>query len=475
MRAFGAAAKVSVVRALVPASLAFAVLASGCDYFKVPKPVPEVQPSAAAASKPPVVPAKLDFIHDDYAAALAKARETGKPLFIDFWAPWCHTCRSMNANVFPDPALAPMGDRYVFLSVDTEKKENAAVVARYPINVWPTLLVVDPKEEKAALRWLGSASVPQLESLLHDGLLALKGGEEGHASVLARADRLYAEGDPAAASTLLKQLLEETPADWPRRGRAVETRLMTLALGPAAAPEACARFALEELKTLPRSSSWANAATWGLGCAIGVEDPEPTWRAEVVAPLEKRVEEALGEPVIAMEGDDRSGLYGAWYESRQAAKDPKGAERVGREWFDFLQKARAEAPSPDARAVYDGHLMWIGLELGKGEQVRDALLQSEAALPNDYNPPARLSIVLKSLGDLDGALAASDRAVSKVYGPRKVRVLNERGELLLARKDRDAARTAWTEALALIDTLPEAQRSKRERARAEKHLAETKP
>src|SRR5690606_34669852 len=129
-----------------------------------------------------VAPSKLEFIEDDYAAALAKARETGKPLFIDFWAPWCHTCRSMNAYVFPDPALAPMGDRYVFLSIDTEKRENAEVVARYPINVWPTLLVVDPKEEKAALRWLGSASVAQLQSLFEDGLLAIKGGEEGHSA-----------------------------------------------------------------------------------------------------------------------------------------------------------------------------------------------------------------------------------------------------------------------------------------------------
>jgi len=454
--------------------LVLALAASGCGFFSPSKPAADAGPQEPSKPAPAATAAAtLEFIHDDYPAALAKSRETGKPLFIDFWAPWCHTCRSMNANVFPDPRLAPMGDRYVFLSVDTEKKENAEVVARFPINVWPTLLVVEPKQEKAALRWLGSASVEQLQALFEDGLLAIKGGDEGHAAVLARADRLYAEGDAAAASTLLKQLLEETPVDWPRRGRAVETRLMTMALGAAAAPEACARFALEELKTLPRSSSWANAASWGLGCALRVEDAPASWVAEVVAPLEQRVQEALGEPTIAMAGDDRAGLYSVWYESRQAAKDQKGAERVGRQWFDFLQKARAEAPSPDARAVFDGHLLWIGLELGEGARVRDALIQSEQALPQDYNPPARLALVLKELGDLDGALAASDRALAKVYGPRKVRVLNDRGELLLARKDRDGARAAWTEAIALIDSLPDGQRSKRERARAQKQLEAT--
>lgn len=35
-----------------------------------------------------VVPTALPFIHDDYAGALAKARELKVPLFIDSWAPW---------------------------------------------------------------------------------------------------------------------------------------------------------------------------------------------------------------------------------------------------------------------------------------------------------------------------------------------------------------------------------------------------
>ena len=30
----------------------------------------------------------LPFIEDDYAAALAEAKERGVPLFVDTWAPW---------------------------------------------------------------------------------------------------------------------------------------------------------------------------------------------------------------------------------------------------------------------------------------------------------------------------------------------------------------------------------------------------
>ena len=36
----------------------------------------------------------LPFIEDDYSRALAEAKAKGLPLFVDVWAPCCHTCRS---------------------------------------------------------------------------------------------------------------------------------------------------------------------------------------------------------------------------------------------------------------------------------------------------------------------------------------------------------------------------------------------
>jgi hypothetical protein len=39
-------------------------------------------------SESPTAPKVLPFIEDDYAGALAKARERKLPLFIEAWAPW---------------------------------------------------------------------------------------------------------------------------------------------------------------------------------------------------------------------------------------------------------------------------------------------------------------------------------------------------------------------------------------------------
>src|SRR5690606_41346509 len=67
---------------------------------------------------------------------------------------------------------------------------------------------------------------------------------------------------------------------------------------------------------------------------------------------------------------------------------------------------------------------------------------------------------------------ANGRALQKVYGPRKVRVLNDRASLLREADRSEEARASAAEALALIRSLPEGQRARRAPARAEKLLSE---
>src|ERR671931_154726 len=100
----------------------------------------------------------------------------------------------MRAFVFTDAALARHAGRFVWLSVDTERAGNAAFLERYPVEVWPSLLVIDPRDERVALSWAGSATVPQLVALLDDAERALKGGTQDADALLARADRLAGEG-----------------------------------------------------------------------------------------------------------------------------------------------------------------------------------------------------------------------------------------------------------------------------------------
>ena len=62
------------------------------------------------------------------------------------------------------------------------------------------------------------------------------------------------------------------------------------------------------------------------------------------------------------------------------------------------------------------------------------------------------------LPGLDEALAASSRALPKVSGPRRIRVLQTRSDIFAARGDAAAAREALEQALAYAESLPPGQR-----------------
>ena len=84
---------------------------------------------------------------------------------------------------------------------------------------------------------------------------------------------------------------------------------------------------------------------------------------------------------------------------------------------------------------------------------------SERDLPDDYNPPARLAAAYRAMKKWDEALVASDRALAKVYGPRKLGIYSARADILSGKGDRDGARRTLEEALFYADSLPAEQRS----------------
>ena len=56
----------------------------------------------------------------DYDVALASARETGKPVFLDFTGYACTNCRWMEANVFTEPEIRELLSRYVRVRLYTD-------------------------------------------------------------------------------------------------------------------------------------------------------------------------------------------------------------------------------------------------------------------------------------------------------------------------------------------------------------------
>jgi thiol-disulfide isomerase/thioredoxin len=421
-------------------SLLLAALALGCA--TPPKPAPE-------ATGP-------QFIENDYPAALAEARSSNKLLFVDFWAPWCHSCVSMRAYVFSDPALAKLQHRFVWLSVDTENPVNSAVLARFPVDVWPTLLVVEPAPQTPVRRWLGSATASELVARLDAVDHSRKPGS-GDAAQRSLADgaALVAAGKRADAAVAYRSAAAASAAGTAEHAQAVELLVLQLSLTRQAAD--CTRTARNELPNLPPGTSLANVAGTGLDCALQLPEADPD-RLSAAPVLEARVVELSRDTSVPMLADDRSGLFQTLVEARRERGDAAGALAAAAEWAKYLEGEAARAQTADARAVFDSHRLAAYLALGQPERAVPMLEQSRKDFPRDYNPSARLAVAYLAMHQPAQALSFAEQAEVLVYGPRTLRVLLTKAEAQAALGDRGGAKATLARADELVASLPDSQR-----------------
>jgi tetratricopeptide (TPR) repeat protein len=397
----------------------------------------------------------IEFVEDDYPRALAEARSRGVRLFVDAWAPWCHTCLSMRAYVFPDPSLRRYASSFVWLSLDTERANNAAIVEKLGVHELPTMYVIDPKDEATAIAWPGSLTAAELAKLLDEQLAASSRSDTADVA-LRRGHKATAEGRSDEAIDRYRAALAAAPPDWSARAEAQDA--LVAALGSARRSEDCAREAAGIAPTMPPGTALADVLRKGLECAIGAGGPSPADAGEArrtllsdLTALGERASADRAQPILA---DDRSDLFDHVESGWEALDRPDDARRVARAWAAFLEDEASRAPSPAARVVFDSHRLAAYLALGEAERAIPMLEQSARDFPEDYNPPARLGRALLALHRPDEAIAALERALRLAYGPRKLNLWSTEADAYLAKGDREGARRVLENALAFADKNP---------------------
>jgi hypothetical protein len=374
----------------------------------------------------------------------------------------------MRATVLRDPALVKMAGRFVWLEIDTEKEGNAGFLEKFPIEVWPTFLVIDPATERPVLKWMGTATAADLATLLGDGERAVKGapGESADA-LLAQADRENGAGRTAEAVALWEKAIAKGGPAWPRRDRTLESLVSGLQASGQA--QRCAEAGVADAPRMPRGQSFANVVALALTCANGSDAP---WAKEAAAKLDPLAAEAVKLPGVL--ADDRAGLYEQLVETRDKAGDARGARARAEEWWSFLVAERDAGKTPEARTMLDAWIVGAALALHDPARAVPLLEASEKAAPKDYNPPYRLALLYLELKKPELALSASDRALPLAYGPRKLRVLAQRASILEVKGDTAGARQALRDAIAYAGTLPKAQQNPRAVQRLEARLEKLK-
>lgn len=76
-------------------------------------------------------------------AAMAKAAETGRPVFLAFEASWCGPCKMMDANVFSQQAAAKVLTGWVPVHIDVD--ENGKLAREYGVSGVPSFVALSPQ------------------------------------------------------------------------------------------------------------------------------------------------------------------------------------------------------------------------------------------------------------------------------------------------------------------------------------------
>jgi len=373
----------------------------------------------------------------------------------------------MRAFVFTDASLTRHAGQFVWLSINSEKAGNAAFLQKVPVEALPSFFVLD-SSGKVLLKWVGGATVEQVGKILDDGRRAAAGRERGVDELLARADRLAGENKSAEAAAAYREVLAKAPPGWPGSTRALESMLYALQRSKSYRP--CAETARQAYPKLKATSSSANVAATGLDCALSLPENDPA-RADLVTTLTADCREVVATRRPDVAADDISSTYLTLAEERTEAKDEAGRRQAFSDLALYLEEQAAAAKTPAGRAVFDSHRLTAYVRLSEPERAIPMLTASERDFPDDYNPPARLAYAYLAMKRWDDAVAASDRALARAYGPRRILILTQRSDIYAGKGDPASARKALEQALAEAEAFPPGQRSENQIAGLKKRLA----
>ncbi|MDQ3363989.1 MAG: thioredoxin family protein [Myxococcota bacterium] len=478
------------MRRLVAAGLlAFTVVACRGDKAQDKAP-PSAEP-AVTATRPPEDPCAkgklegaLTWIHDDYAGALACAKQRGVPLVLDLWAPWCHTCLSMKSTVFTDPSFAAVAPKFVFAALDTDRDVNAPVVEKFALSAWPTFYVIGP-DEAVLSRFIGAASVPQFQAFLAAGARALTGAAAGADTHLLASERALAVKDFATAETELVAALAAAPADWPRKPDALVALMSTKSKRGDHA--GCVTIAEQAMGATGNAASASDFLYHAMTCADGLvagdgeagdargraKDPKRVARATKLRERAvARWQQLLADPAAQLSVDDRSDAMANLREALIVLGKPEQGKAIAEQQRRMLDEAAAKAANPMAAMTYNWPRAEVYVFLGRPLELVSALEKSAADLPSEYDPPARLGWIYLQAGKLPEAAKWTDQAVRLAYGPRKIRVLNQRAEIAAKQQDRSAERLFREEIIKTYEALPPGQAQPDALAKARQALAD---
>ena len=129
---------VKIIFGIIILIIAIFYIYTGIKIFKNNKPVDTTEYSHETSTLP--------WKHS-ITEGLEEAKNTGKPVFIDFWATWCKNCLAMDATTFIDEAVIKEFDDYILVKYKAENLKASPtkeILKHFDIIGLPTYITLAP-------------------------------------------------------------------------------------------------------------------------------------------------------------------------------------------------------------------------------------------------------------------------------------------------------------------------------------------
>jgi predicted negative regulator of RcsB-dependent stress response len=334
-----------------------------------------------------------------------------------------------------DASLTRYAGRFVWLELDFDRPVNQPFIAQHAVMYTPTLLVLDPADERATAAQLGGLTLPELTRFLERGEQGVMAkATTPAAAALARGDAFLGRGQRPEAIAAFRDALRLGSKSWPERDRAVAS--LTWSLQSNGEREQCAQTAVTEAPHMARGEVFSRVVLAGIACA------------DASSPAQK-VLESLAAEAIALPStlrDHRFQLYQQLMVVALRRDDHATAKRWGDRWLAELDATKPA--NDDERSALDVARVDAASILDEPARVIPALTASERTMPNNYNASLRLAQIETEAKHYDEAVAACDRGLTHVTGPLgRSWLLQTKAEALSGKGDRAGARRTLEESL----------------------------
>ncbi len=89
------------------------------------------------------------FYKGSFDELLREAKKQNRTVLLDFYADWCAPCKRLDSETFANKNFGEFANRNILVyKVDVDTKDGQEILAKYDIEVFPSMVLLDPRKGK---------------------------------------------------------------------------------------------------------------------------------------------------------------------------------------------------------------------------------------------------------------------------------------------------------------------------------------